>query len=106
MRALCYLLTVLSLTLGAGSVSAQSFLGPSPYFSFDDSPFRSQLGTASFFLEDFEGLALHAPGVSIDNGSVRGLKRGTDSVDGDDGRINGRGRGGHSWFFKRGRQGV
>jgi len=70
--------------------------GPSPYRSFADSPFA---GTpfAWFYLEDFESGALTVPGVSISTGRVIFDGPLIDSVDGDDGLIDGHGSG-HSWL--------
>ena len=70
-----------------------TFLGPTPYLSQADSPFDlSGLGV-SFFLEDFEDHLFDTPGVS-GNGFVVGdvfsaFPGVIDSVDGDDGVING-----------------
>jgi hypothetical protein len=72
--------------------------GPSPYLSFQDSPF---LGKAfSYFqLEDFEDGALSTPGVREKAGrgypTVAGF---VDSVDGDDGALDGSGVQGHAWL--------
>ena len=73
------------------------FLGPTPYLSVADSPFdMSGLGT-TFFFEDFEDgsfdLPLGATSVSFD---VRPPSPTTDSVDADDGVIDGSGTKGHS----------
>jgi hypothetical protein len=74
------------------------FLGPSPYLSAADSPFDLfGLGT-TFFLEDFEDGELNTPGISWHGPPGIVLEPGTltDSVDGDDGVIDGYGNGGHS----------
>jgi hypothetical protein len=90
------------LAFAHGSVSiaqaTPTFLGPTPYLSFADSPFSG--GSFSYFhLENFESGALSAPGVSTPTpGMVVGPGIFTDSVDGDDGTIDGFGIGGHSWF--------
>lgn len=68
--------------------------GPTPYLSAADSPFS--LSSPGLLLEDFEDGALDTPGVSSTNGAPRGPSGLTDSVDGDDGSIDGSGNGGHS----------
>lgn len=84
--------------------NAQS-LGPSPYLSFSDSPFFA--GTWSYFhLEDFEDGLFNTPGVTRDNGNPYGPASNCDSVDGDDGIINGSGTAGRSLFYTSGSAGV
>lgn len=72
------------------------FLGPTPYLSFADSPFDGLAGFSYFHLEDFEDGLLNTPGVSASGGTVVGPSPATDSVDGDDGTIDGSGAAGHS----------
>lgn len=70
-----------------------TFIVSTPYLQFSDSPF------ASFAtLEDFEDGSL-AAGVSASSGFVTDprLSARVDSVDGDDGVIDGKGSGGRSW---------
>lgn len=88
--------------LAAGALGAlvapavASATGVSSYLSFADSPFAG--GAYSFFhLEDFEDGALDVPGVTASTGSVLGPGALTDSVDGDDGAIDGIGAG-SSWY--------
>ena len=74
-------------------------LGPTPYLSFADSPFNG--GSFSYFhLEDFEDLQLNTPGVSVNQGTVinNSNSSGIDSVDADDGGINGSGSNGATIF--------
>ena len=80
------------------------FYGPSPYLDFNGaksgagtnySPFADMLFTY-FYLETFEEGALTTPGVTSSSGEVEGPSIYTDSVDGDDGIINGFGTAGHS----------
>lgn len=78
--------------------------GPTPYLSSADSPF--DLGSPSFWLEDFEDGMLNTPGVTNINGEVRGPSGLTDSVDGDDGAIDGSGNGGYSFLQRPGVTGV
>jgi hypothetical protein len=75
--------------------SAAQYLGPASYLSSADSPF-SGVGFSYFFLEDFEDGALNTPGVIADAGSVVGPGLFADSVDADDGAIDGSGAGGRS----------
>jgi hypothetical protein len=78
-------------------------LGPTAYLSAADSPFP--LGTGTFCLEDFEGAGFDVPGVT-GNASVIGASGITDSVDGDDGSIDGSGTGGQSYFSGDGAGGI
>lgn len=76
--------------------TAADFLGPSPYRAFDlpaagtaVSPFR-QLAFNYFYLEDFEDGQLNTPGVSLREFATANISIATsDSVDGDDGVIDG-----------------
>ncbi len=75
-----------------------TFLGPTPYLSVADSPFdMSGLGT-SFFFEDFEDGSFDLPlGATTSSGyAVLSPDPITDSVDADDGVIDGSGNSGHS----------
>jgi hypothetical protein len=64
------------------------------------------IGTAGFFLETFEDGALNTPGVTASTGSVIGPGGLTDSVDADDGVIDGSGTNGHSFFAIPGSTGI
>lgn len=77
-------------------VAGATGLGPSPYLSFADSPFAGG-AFVYFHLEDFEDGSLDVPGVAASTGSVLGAGSLTDSVDGDDGAIDGIGAG-SSWY--------
>jgi len=71
------------------------FYGPTPYLSFADSPFSGP--GYSMYLETFED-GLNSPGVSASGGSVVNGEF-VDSVDADDGVIDGNGStSGHSWY--------
>ncbi|NJL47103.1 MAG: PTPA-CTERM sorting domain-containing protein [Leptolyngbyaceae cyanobacterium SM2_5_2] len=79
--------------------------GPSPYTQFSDSPFSGIDFTTDpdgyFHLEDFEDGALDTPGVTASAGFVLpGLPGNTltDSVDGDDGSVDGSGSAGTSFY--------
>jgi hypothetical protein len=71
------------------------FIEPTPYQSPADSPFDlSNLGT-TFFIEDLEDGEID-PRMNTAGLAIRGPGPFTDSVDSDDGVIDGDGRGGHS----------
>jgi hypothetical protein len=72
-------------------------VGPTPYLSSADSPFNG-VDFNYFYLENFEDNALNTPGVIASAGSVLGPGGFTDSVDGDDGSIDGSGASGHSFY--------
>ncbi len=82
----------------AAPLGAATFFGPTPYTSFaGDSPFNVG-GLSYFHLENFEDGALNTPGLSAGAGVVAAPSSLTDSVDADDGVIDGSGTGGRSWF--------
>src|SRR5436190_16973163 len=88
------------------TVRAQTLLGPTPYLSSSDSPFIGPF-FSYFNLENFESGALSVPGVTPSVGMVIGPGGGlTDSVDADDGVIDGSGLLGHSFFFADGTVGI
>ncbi|QOI99969.1 MAG: hypothetical protein HRU70_05505 [Phycisphaeraceae bacterium] len=84
-----------ALTVAAPAALGQSFLGPTPYLCDHDSPWPVR--SEGYYLETFEDGALNTPGV-IGSGSVTGPGGITDSVDCDDGVIDGLGRDGRSYF--------
>ncbi|MBD6617853.1 PEP-CTERM sorting domain-containing protein [Komarekiella sp. 'clone 1'] len=77
-----------------------TYLEPSSYNSFDDSPFKG--GNYSYFnLEDFEDGFLNTPGVNASSGVINlpsPFNISTDSVDSDDRVIDGSGLNGYSWY--------
>jgi hypothetical protein len=78
---------------------ATTWYGPQPYHSVLDSPFH-YIPHNYFYVEDFEDGALNTPGLSVAGGLLFGPSTSTDSVDGDDGHIDGSGAAGHSyWSF-------
>ena len=83
------------------AVQAATVYGPVPYTSAADNPVG---GVFSYsHLENFEDRQLNTPGVSASGGvaisaSGRAI---VDSVDGDDGSIDGSGANGHSYFSNR-----
>ncbi|MDB9315365.1 SBBP repeat-containing protein [Spirulina sp. CS-785/01] len=85
-------------TITLESTKPPEFFAPdTPYLSFEDSPFKDETFT-SFYLEDFEDGLLNTPGVTIDNGTTHPSEHKMDSVDGDDGSIDGSGSDGRSWW--------
>ena len=101
-------ITVLASCLMAGqnahAGSATFIYDPdTPYLSVDDSPF---LGADDFTLDDFEDGLVNILGVTIDGGGVRNPSNFTDSVDADDGVIDGSGTDGHSYWQVHGTEGF
>lgn len=92
------LTTILSIALFApiAAVADIIFLDPTHYTSFDDSPFKS-VQFLDFHLEDFEDGEFNQLDATITGGSVIDPGEFTDSVDKDDGKLDGFGREGHSF---------
>jgi hypothetical protein len=88
---------VIFLAQVAVSLGEVTFLPPTPYLSVADSPFDlSGIGT-TFFLEDFEdGVFDLPPGVTPYAGIINPPGPFTDSVDADDGALDGSGTAGHT----------
>jgi hypothetical protein len=84
-----------ALALGA-QVTAAQLVEPTRYLSFADSPFGG-LAFSWFELDDFES-PTRTPGYSVNAGIVLNPGSQTDSVDADDGAIDGSGTAGRSWF--------
>ncbi|MBL8066892.1 MAG: hypothetical protein JNM28_00405 [Armatimonadetes bacterium] len=90
--------------LGASVAWGEGF-GPTPYLQASDSPWNSY--TWSYHhLEDFEDNLLNVPGVTVDHGNPYSNPANCDSVDADDGTIDGSGLLGHSLFYTSGSTGV
>ena len=88
----------------SGAAQGQ-MLGPTPYLCQGDSPFAG----VSFdwrYLETFESGMLQVPGVTPSTGVVIGPGGQTDSVDCDDGVIDGNGTNGRSFFSPAGSIGI
>ncbi|HKW13344.1 MAG TPA: T9SS type A sorting domain-containing protein [Candidatus Krumholzibacteria bacterium] len=93
-------LALVAMVAVAGShpaLAAVTYLGPQPYNSALDSPFH-YLPHSYFYLEDFEDNALNTPGVTSAAGLAFTNGSSTDSVDKDDGVIDGNGKNGHSYW--------
>ena len=99
---LCGALAAL-LTAPAGAFAQATYVGPTVYTSRADSPFETS--TFGFCVEDFENNKFDIPGATA-NGTPIAPGGLTDSVDGDDGTIDGSGTGGHSYFFGDGSSGI
>jgi hypothetical protein len=106
-----------------GLANAASFLGPSPYVAFDDSVSGAGTAISPFagsnfsylYLETFEDHLLNTPGVSYSSpGAVLAVgvtsvvygPSAHDSVDADDGVIDGSGLLGDSFFAYEGGYGI
>jgi hypothetical protein len=87
--------------------AAAIFWGLTPYLSLGDIPVGFYAGGLPAGLEDFEDGDLDF-GILASAGAVipPGFPGLIDSVDGDDGVIDGSGLAGHSWFFGTGSTGV
>lgn len=96
-RHLKVLLLSVGILIPPVTFAAPVFLGPSAYVQFADSPF-SGTGFGYFYLEDFEDDSLNTPGVTASAGNPTGPGGLTDSVDADDGSVDGSGTLGHSYF--------
>ena len=96
--------------LSLNTVTPANALGPTPYQSSLDSPFATT-DFDWFYIEDFEEHQLVSPGVNADHGGIAsvlfpGEPVGYDSVDADDGVVDGSGAGGDSWYSGVGATGV
>ena len=103
---LARVLFVLTIVLPSSIQAATLGFGPTPYLSSADRPAGIFCESCPLVLEDFEDGTYADSGITISDGrilepfSVSGLDNFvTDSVDGDDGTIDGSGNAGHSWFF-------
>lgn len=88
------------------SSHAASFYGPSAYTRASNNPFVSTNFNHYVYLEDFEDGQLDVPGVTISAGTICGPHLWTDSVDLDDGVMDGLGNRGHSLFSAPGSTGI
>lgn len=77
--------------------STAIFWGPTPYLFSSDIPVGFYLGGNPLLLDNLEDGSLDAS-ISASNGSVYGPTGIADSVDADDGDIDGFGTAGRSWF--------
>jgi hypothetical protein len=89
--------TALSGTAHAVAVAGPTFYGPTPYLQESDSPFTGTAFTY-FHRETFESGALSTPGVTASAGFATAPSTFSDSVDADDGAIDGFGTAGRAWY--------
>jgi hypothetical protein len=85
-----------------------TLLEPTPYLSFSDSPFNG-VAFDYFHNETFEDHLLDTPGLSANTGGVTSVVFGPsihDSVDADDGAVDGSGLAGDDYFTGNGAAGV
>jgi len=107
-RSLIGLLLAISSTVGTSQAGAAVVFGPTPYFSSADIPAGFYEGGAPLVLEDLEDNSLH-PSLAASQGMIIGFSQYgplVDSVDADDGPIDGKGFNGRSWFRGEGDAGV
>ena len=90
------LVLALALLVCASGAARAQFLAPSPYLSFSMSPFAG-MSFRYFHLETFEDALFNTPGAT-GTGTVVGPGGNTDSVDADDGAIDGSGTNGRAYF--------
>lgn len=101
---LCVPVGVLVGMCGA-SLAGADLIGPTPYLGLGDSPLDLFGGGISYF-ENFEDGVFNVPGVTASAGVVFGPSSVTDSVDEDDGNIDGFGSAGHSFHSPDGATGI
>ncbi len=96
----CALIALGMLTVPATAGLSGYLFEDSSYLSGFDSPFELFGPDSDFFLEDFEDGMLNTPGLLGFGGEIRFPSNFTDSVDADDGSIDGFGLEGHNyWAF-------
>jgi hypothetical protein len=123
MRAIVKLMIPVVVLSAVAAKASATLIGPDPaadvvlntsYLQFSDSPFASvDFSSGFFYLENFETADattfITTPGVSADHGGPVSVVFGPsihDSVDADDGVIDGSGLNGESWFYSPGSSGV
>lgn len=101
MKRFIFVFCACALWLSAANALADPF-GPTAYLQASDSPFGAiDFGGGYFHLENFEDHALNTPGAAGTTGGVAGFALDLlfhDSVDADDGTIDGFGFQGDSWY--------
>lgn len=85
---------------------ADDLYGPLAYLETADSPFAGEGHEDFFHLEDFEDALLNTPGVTASVGAAGPFGALTDSVDGDDGVVDGVCLDGNDWFSGAGSTGI
>lgn len=98
------LMSVLPLAANAGTTT----FGPTPYLQFGDTPADFFCTACASHIEDFEDgmldgfLSINNGMIFPPNGTTGTSNPSTDSVDGDDGAVDGIGLEGYSWFSGNG----
>lgn len=103
------LAVLISMTVLTNANAVPTFLGPTSYLSQADSPFSTDITAGTTYLETFEDHLLDTPGVIASAGGVTSVVFGPsihDSVDADDGSIDGSGLLGDSYFSSSGATGI
>ncbi len=90
------LLASLALLAATSVQAAATFTAPTPYLQASNNPLAGPFGYS--FLETFEDSLANAPGLSVSGGFASGHGVFADSVDADDGVIDGSGAAGQSWY--------
>ena len=91
-----HLLPAAALLAMCSAQAAVSVTGPLPYLRPADSPFSA--GTGYHHLETFEDGLANTPGLGVSGGIASGRSVYADSVDADDGVVDGSGASGQSWY--------
>src|SRR6185503_10775980 len=98
----------ITITVNLVEVGAAQYFAVTPYLSFADSPLGGR-NASYFYLENFEDHQLNTPGVAASAGGVTSVVFGStlhDSVDADDGVIDGSGLTGDSYISANGAAGI
>jgi hypothetical protein len=93
--------TLCMAALAAAMASAQAapvFTAPTPYVQASDNPLSGAYVYSQ--LETFEDGSFNTPGVVASGGAINNPGPATDSVDADDGSIDGQGSAGHSYYLQ------
>ncbi len=98
----------ITVTVNVVEVGTSQYFAPVPYLSFADSPLSGR-SPSYFYLETFEDHLLNTPGVTAGAGGVTSVIFGSnlhDSIDADDGVIDGSGLNGDSYINVNGAAGI
>lgn len=103
----CCAVILVGALAGPGMAGDHTFIfDDTPYVSSGDSPFDLFGPDSDFFLEDFEDGLLNTLGLMGFGGEIRFPSAWTDSVDADDGIIDGFGLDGHNYWAFFGKDGA
>ena len=90
--------------IAGSALAGATFHAPTQYTSLTNSPWAGE--NTNLIVEDFEDGELDAPGLTADAGDVRAPGQYTDSVDFDDGLLDGWGQNGYSYLTTDGAAGI